>query len=138
MFVIRMRRSLAEGIITGKWRLYREHVFAEIKPATRTRIDVGLALGDAKVPPRLIDTGGLAKKNRITRRIPITSLGEIDDEVNLLAFGQRVPPHRSPTTDHRPLSPQNLPSRSTLGSLPASPSEQQIGLLVVGPCGQES
>jgi hypothetical protein len=29
----------------------------------------------------LIDTGGFAKKDRITHRIPITSLGDIDDEV---------------------------------------------------------
>lgn len=28
---------------------------------------------------RLIDTGGFAKKDRITHRIPITSLDEIDE-----------------------------------------------------------
>jgi hypothetical protein len=61
--------------------LYRNHVFAQIKPATRTRIDFGLALGDTKAAGRLIDTGGLAKKDRITHRIPITSLAEIDAEV---------------------------------------------------------
>jgi hypothetical protein len=63
--------------------LYRHHVFAEIKPATRTRIDFGLALkGTTKAPPgRLIDTGGLKKGNRITHRIPITAVEEIDAEV---------------------------------------------------------
>ena len=61
--------------------LYRNHVFAQIKPTTQTRIDLGLALRDRKTPKRLIDTGGFAKKDRITRRIPITSLDEIDDEV---------------------------------------------------------
>jgi hypothetical protein len=61
--------------------LYRNHVFAQIKPATRTRIDFGLALKDTKTPKRLIDTGGFAKKDRITRRIEISSLDEIDDEV---------------------------------------------------------
>lgn len=61
--------------------LYRKHVFAEIKPSTQTRIDVGLALKDTKVPKRLIDTGGFAKKDRITHRIPITSPAEIDDVV---------------------------------------------------------
>lgn len=61
--------------------LYRNHVFAQIKPATRTRIDFGLALKDMKTPKRLIDTGGFAKKDRITRRIEISSVGEIDDEV---------------------------------------------------------
>ena len=30
---------------------------------------------------RLIDTGGFAKKDRITHRIPISSLQEVDDEV---------------------------------------------------------
>jgi uncharacterized protein DUF5655/uncharacterized protein DUF4287 len=61
--------------------LYRKHVFAQIKPTTRTRIDLGLALKDTKVPKRLIDTGGLAKKDRITHRIEITSLKNIDGEV---------------------------------------------------------
>jgi hypothetical protein len=61
--------------------LYRKHVFAQIKPTTRTRIDLGLALKDTKVPKRLIDTGGLAKKDRITHRIEITSLKDIDVEV---------------------------------------------------------
>jgi uncharacterized protein DUF5655/uncharacterized protein DUF4287 len=61
--------------------LYRNHVFAEIKPATRTRIDLGFALRDLKARGRLIDTGGFAKKDRITHRIPITRMEEIDDEV---------------------------------------------------------
>jgi hypothetical protein len=61
--------------------LYRNHVFAEIKPSTRTRIDLGLALGNTKTPKRLIDTGGFAKKDRITRSIPISSLDQIDGEV---------------------------------------------------------
>jgi len=37
--------------------LYRNHVFAQIKPTTLTRIDFGLALRDTKTPKRLIDTG---------------------------------------------------------------------------------
>jgi hypothetical protein len=62
--------------------LYRNHVFAQIKPTTQTRIDFGLALGDTKkTPKRLIDTGGFAKKDRITHRFEITSLQDIDDEV---------------------------------------------------------
>lgn len=60
---------------------YRNHVFAQIKPSTQSRIDLGLALKDTKVPKRLIDTGGFAKKDRITHRIEITSLKDIDDEV---------------------------------------------------------
>jgi len=61
--------------------LYRNHVFAQIKPTTQTRIDMGFALGDMKATGRLIDTGGFAKKDRITHRIPITSKDDIDDEV---------------------------------------------------------
>lgn len=61
--------------------LFRRHVFAQIKPSTQTRIDMGFALGDLKPTGRLIDTGGFAKKDRITHRIPITSLDDIDDEV---------------------------------------------------------
>ena len=61
--------------------LYRNHVFAQIKPATQTRIDLGFALGDMKPKGRLIDTGGFAKNDRITHRIPITSMEDIDDEV---------------------------------------------------------
>ena len=61
--------------------LYRNHVFAQIKPTTRTRIELGLALKDTKATGRLIDTGGFAKKDRITHRIPIASLADIDDEV---------------------------------------------------------
>ncbi|MBV8810523.1 MAG: DUF4287 domain-containing protein [Acidobacteriaceae bacterium] len=59
----------------------RRHVIAQIKPATNTRIDFGLALRDTKPTGRLIDTGGFAKKDRITHRIPITSVSEIDGEV---------------------------------------------------------
>jgi len=61
--------------------LYRNHVFAQIKPATRNRIDMGFALKDMKPTGRLIDTGGFAKKDRITHRIPIGSLADIDAEV---------------------------------------------------------
>ena len=61
--------------------LYRNHVFAQIKPTTQTRIDIGFALKDMKATGRLIDTGGFAKKDRITHRIGITLVKDIDDEV---------------------------------------------------------
>ena len=61
--------------------LYRNHVFAQIKPTTQTRIDLGLALGNTKAPKRLIDTGGYAKKDRITHRIEITKVSDIDADV---------------------------------------------------------
>jgi len=62
--------------------LYRNHVFAQIKPSTQARIDFGFALGNMRATGRLIDTGGFARKDRITHRIPISRPEEIDDEVN--------------------------------------------------------
>ena len=57
-------------------------MIAEIKPATRTRIDFGLALGpDYPFALRLKDTGGLAKKNRITHKVGIEKAEDIDVEV---------------------------------------------------------
>jgi hypothetical protein len=61
--------------------VYRNHVIAQIKPTTKTRIDVGFALGVTKAAGRLIDTGGFAKKDRITHRIPISDVKEITAEV---------------------------------------------------------
>lgn len=62
---------------------YRTHVFAQIKPATQTRIDLGLWLATAKgtIPSRIVATGGLEKGDRITHRIEISSIGDIDATV---------------------------------------------------------
>jgi hypothetical protein len=61
--------------------LYRNHVFAQIKPTTKIRIDFGLALKDTPVSGKMIDTGGFEKKDRISRRFEITSLKDITAEV---------------------------------------------------------
>jgi uncharacterized protein DUF5655 len=61
--------------------LYRNHVFAEIKPASNRRIDLGLALGDEPFTSRLLDTGGKAKKARITHKVAIVAPGDIDLQV---------------------------------------------------------
>jgi Domain of unknown function (DUF5655)/Domain of unknown function (DUF4287) len=63
--------------------LYRQHVFAQIKPTTNSRIDLGLCFTTykGKLPKRLIDTGGLAKKDRITHRIEVTGADQIDAEL---------------------------------------------------------
>jgi len=63
--------------------LYRNHVFAQLKATNKTRFDLGLALAHYKgrLPKRLVDTGGLAKKDRITHRIELKSEDEIDSEV---------------------------------------------------------
>lgn len=60
---------------------YRKHVFAEIKPATNSRVDFGLALGAMKTPSRVESLGARAKGNRITHRIALAAAGEVDDEV---------------------------------------------------------
>jgi hypothetical protein len=61
---------------------YREHVIAQIKPATNSRIDFGLSLGPAfPFTPKLKDTGGLKKKDRITHKIELTKPEDIDVEV---------------------------------------------------------
>lgn len=61
--------------------LYRNHVFAQIKPATKTRIDLGFALKDTPFSNRLFDTGGQRKKDRITHCVSITQLSDIDADV---------------------------------------------------------
>jgi hypothetical protein len=64
--------------------LFRNHVFAQIKPSTVRRIDLGLALGDPKqlkAPARLLETGGFAKKDRITHRIELAAAADVDDSV---------------------------------------------------------
>ncbi|MCA9287316.1 MAG: DUF4287 domain-containing protein [Phycisphaerales bacterium] len=63
--------------------LYRAHVFAQIKPSTRTRLDMGLCLTplvkqNKTIPDRLVDTGGFAKKDRITHRIGLCSIEDFD------------------------------------------------------------
>jgi len=62
--------------------LYREHVFAEIKPASNTRIDLGFALGDVKgkIPARIEAVKG-PNGNRITHRIRIESIDQADSFV---------------------------------------------------------
>ena len=85
--LIELSRSLGKGIRICPCQtivpIFREHVIAQIRPSTRTRIDFGLALARAKgkLPARLIATGGLEKGDRITHRFPLASVGEIDGTV---------------------------------------------------------
>lgn len=60
---------------------YRKHVFAQVKPSTNIRVDVGFALKDMKSAGRLVSTGGFEKGDRISHRIPVGSVDEIDAEV---------------------------------------------------------
>ena len=85
--LLKLGRSLGEDVKVCPCKtivpLYREHVFAQIKPTTNSRVDLGFALTHykGKLPKRLLDTGGLAKKDRITHRIELTSPAQIDAEV---------------------------------------------------------
>jgi Domain of unknown function (DUF5655)/Domain of unknown function (DUF4287) len=62
--------------------LFRTHVFAQLKASSQNRIDVGLALGDPRklkaAGPRLLDTGGFARKDRLTHRIELTTPSDVD------------------------------------------------------------
>lgn len=83
--LVRLGRSLGSDVKVCPCEtivpLYRNHVFAQIKPSTNSRIDFGFALKAQTPVGRLISTGGFAKGDRITHRIPLTSLAEIDDDV---------------------------------------------------------
>lgn len=83
--LIDLARSLGKDVRISPCKtmvpLYRNHVFAQIKPTTRTRIDLGLCLRGVKASGRLIDTGGQAKGDRITHRVEIGSAKDIDDQV---------------------------------------------------------
>lgn len=61
----------------------RKHVIAQIKPSSKTRIDFGYALKDTAPTGRLVSTGGFEKGDRISHRIAITSVDEIDGEVKM-------------------------------------------------------
>lgn len=62
---------------------YRGKVFAQIKPGSLRRLDLGLALG--KIPqtkPEVLkSTGGLEKGDRITHRFELTCADDFTDEV---------------------------------------------------------
>lgn len=60
--------------------LYRHHVFAQIRPAAKSRLELGLCLKSfsGKLSPRLVDTGGLQKGDRITHRFDLAP-GQLPD-----------------------------------------------------------
>lgn len=59
--------------------LIRKHQFALIKPATKTRIDLGLKLNGVELQGRLEDSGPFG--TMCTHRIQLKTLDDIDDEV---------------------------------------------------------
>jgi len=83
--LVRLARLLGEDLRICPCKtmvpLYRRHVFAQIRPASQRRIDLGLALGEEPFTARLRDTGGRMKKDRITHCVALTSLSDIDLQV---------------------------------------------------------
>jgi len=63
----------------GSVSLIRKNQFALIKPATKTRIDLGLKLKDKPTQGRLGDSGPFG--TMCTHRVQLTSTNEIDNEV---------------------------------------------------------
>lgn len=60
--------------------LRRGRQFAMIKPTTKTRVDLGLALPDMKPGGRLLKAGSIGS-DRMTHRMEIGAKNEIDGEV---------------------------------------------------------
>ena len=85
--LVKLGRSLGKDVKVCPCKtivpFYRAHVFAQIKATTNTRIDLGLCYTTykGKLPQRLVDTGGLAKKDRITHRIELNSAARIDADL---------------------------------------------------------
>jgi hypothetical protein len=85
--LLRMGKGLGDDVMACPCKtivpFYRQHVFAQIKATTNSRVDLGLSLTHykGKLPKRVIDTGGAEKKDRITHRIEIKEPGEIDADV---------------------------------------------------------
>lgn len=83
--LIELAISLGDGIRICPCKtivpLYRQHVIAEIKPASNSRIELGFALQGEPFTTRLSDTGGAVKKNRITHKVAISKLADIDLQV---------------------------------------------------------
>lgn len=65
----------------NRWR--RNHVFAEIKRSIQIRIDLGLALTKhrGKLPKRPIVNGAAAKNDRITHRIEVMAISDLDEDL---------------------------------------------------------
>lgn len=59
---------------------YRNNVFSKATFSTQSRLDVGFCLRGIPFTTRLTDTGGTAKKDRITHKVAITTLDDLDAE----------------------------------------------------------
>ncbi len=61
---------------------YHNKVFATVKTAGNRQLELGLALGKSQpFDERFVDSGGLAKKDRITHKVRLISTAELDDSL---------------------------------------------------------
>lgn len=60
---------------------YRERVFAEVKPATRTRVELSLALGAQKPIGKLRRNPRAKGNDRLTLQVALATVADIDAEV---------------------------------------------------------
>ncbi len=65
----------------GQTTFKRNRQFAWIKPATRTRVDLGLALPGIEPQGRLLPVKGSNDKDRVRLRIELTDVEAVDGEV---------------------------------------------------------
>ncbi len=65
---------------SGYVSLLRKRQFAMIKASTNSRVDVGLALSDAPLQGRLAPAKSLGGSDRITHRLPLAGVDEVDAE----------------------------------------------------------
>jgi hypothetical protein len=84
--LVEVGRSLGDDVTVCPCKtmvpLYRSRVFAEIKPTTRTRVDLSLALGEVPEQGVLRVSEQRAKKgDRLTHVIPLASAKDVTAEV---------------------------------------------------------
>jgi Domain of unknown function (DUF5655)/Domain of unknown function (DUF4287) len=83
--LIRAARSLGKDVevipCQTQVTLRRRRQFAWIKPSTRTRIDLGLALPGVSAGGQLVEIAGADAQDRVRLRIPIASKAGVDEEV---------------------------------------------------------
>lgn len=62
--------------------LYRKHVFAQIKPSTKSRLDLGLFLrGIRSIPSYFTPMPGANASDRITHRVALACVDDLNEEI---------------------------------------------------------
>ena len=81
--VVRFTRTLGKDVKVCPCKtiipLYRTRVFAELKPATRTRLELSFVLGDVPFDPPLVLNPRAKGNDRLRHSIHITSSEQFDD-----------------------------------------------------------